>query len=158
MRTVQRSSADIIHLAQEAIRKDLLEREASAPRDLVSAVPSEHRDAAAKLLASLESALEIDVRKLRPEDRMGDIFRVPRAKVPALDSEWKRFGLADYVEPFAFDILTIVERLSTKSGWIRQRQQLRSPPQSEDQWLDAIMEMTVAEFLAFFAAAMARDV
>ena len=65
--------------------------------------------------------------------------------------------MGDSVEVFGYDIMYLVETRSERRLWNLQRNLLERPPQSEDEWIDLIMTMTVGDFVTYFAKTMSPD-
>jgi hypothetical protein len=110
-----------------------------------------------RILETVQQFTELPVGRLRPTDHFADIFRVQMTELAQHGIGAVRGrNLGEHVDTFVYEWLEAAEACSTARGWRLQRLTLPKPPRKEDEWLDAIMEMTVAEFLRFFSATGAR--
>jgi PAS domain-containing protein len=133
-----------------------------APRPLEDLLAAAHlvgqpAVAATILLNELASLVGSDPGRLRPDDVLRDLLTVDVHEL-GLDadeaSSWATHGFRDHIEPHAYDLMAMLERLSTRDGWLAQWRTLDPRPDSEEEWLDHIMGMRVADFAAFFSGTM----
>lgn len=152
----------ILEKAKVGARTRLASRSVNPLEQLLGAAQLEGDRAAAgtTLLRELGIVLGADPRLLRADDILQDLLRVNLSQL-ALDANearaWSRHDLRNQIEPFAYELMALLERLATKDGWRSQWRTLQPRPRSEDEWLDRIMRMNVAEFIAFFSAAMVGE-
>ncbi len=136
------------------VRARLEDREDRTTIDLLQSSNVAPVAAALRLAEGLAKELGVAAGKLRPEDRLGDLFRVRRPEFTAIsDKQWADSKLGGFFEVARYDIMFLVEHTSTRAGWTAQWRTLDPRPQNEDQWLDRIMQMRVDEFLRFFVRA-----
>lgn len=146
----------IERLARDRVAGRLAVRSALAPAAILSEceVDELDKEAARSLLLELAGIVNVEPGHFRADDLLGKLLRVTREELdpaPTADA-WRRAGLTDQIEVFGYDIMSMVERLSTKAAWRRKWQELSPRPRSEEDWLNRIMSMTLGEFLRFFAA------
>jgi hypothetical protein len=67
-------------------------------------------------------------------------------------ADWRALGLsADYIEPGVYELWEELLGICGKKTWSRYRQSLPRPPRNEDEGVDFLMGMTVAEVVEVFA-------
>ncbi|GAC1480171.1 MAG: hypothetical protein NVS1B4_25220 [Gemmatimonadaceae bacterium] len=98
------------------------------------------------LIEGLASAIGVEARCLRLDDRLQDILRVHRDELPPDHQKlMTKIGLHDFIDPLAFDLLAFVER---RIGNNQSRLARFKPwPKNEGQWIDRILRMTVADLV-----------
>ena len=100
----------------------------------------------------LSQILDVGVAYLRAGDRLRDILRIHRSELPAnAQPLMEKLGLKDIADPFALDLLHYVEKRIGRDSTRLTRPAFRPPPRSEDEWIERIMDMTVAEFSSALA-------
>ncbi len=148
----------IVHSAEECVRQRLAMRPVTSVETILSecGVQPGRKAAALRLLVGLEEVIGIEPGHLMPSDRLGDLMRVRKEELgPELSlRSWEKAGLKDFIEAFSYDIMHLVERLSTRAGWKRKWKELSPRPRNEEGWLNMIMAMTLCEFLLFFSETM----
>ena len=142
---------------EEAAREKVLCRLRSRPKlsvpEVIETCGLDHEQGrrAEMILESMESVLGIPTAGISPNDRLRDVFRVYKSEFDAIPAGWDRTQLGDYIEVFAYDLMNMLERLSTRSAWAEKRLKLPSPPSNEEEWIDLVLEMTLCDFLRFFS-------
>jgi hypothetical protein len=140
--------------ARRLVRERLSQGERKTPADIISAwsIAPMQANSARVLLEALEATLEVPFGNITPDDRLGHVFRVRLIDLPEISEQvWKNTGLHQTLEVFGTDILYVVEKQSTKPWWSSRHRALNPSPKNEDQWIDAIMNMSARQFLEFFA-------
>lgn len=120
-----------------------------------------HREACAVLLDALGAHLGIDPRVLRASDKLGDVLGVAKSELQLSQeeaSEWEKWGFEERLEPHSYELLETLQQITTQEGWRAQWNTLSAPPRSDDQWLNFIMGMTIADFVSFFSPAIGSRV
>ena len=134
--------------AKARVRAKLRDR-AEGSHNLMNVPRIETPHAATKDLATI---VGVEAVHLRPDDRLRDILRVHRTDLPP-DAQplMERLGLRDIADPFAIDLLHYVEnRIGRDSARLR-RGPFTPQPQNEEEWIERIMGMTVAELSSALA-------
>ena len=133
--------------AKARVRAKLRDREGGAsPTDLSRReIPNEVKE-------ELSELLDVDIAYLRAGDRLREILRIHRSELPA-DAQplMEKLGLKDIADPFAIDLLHYVEKRIARDSTRLQRPAFRPQPNSEDEWIERIMDMTVAELSSALA-------
>lgn len=148
------SISAIAKAAEQIVRERLANRSGISVPELVrnANISAKNRSAAERILQKLGDDANLDVEKLRPNDQLSKLFRVAKADIGiATSPAWERHNFGEYIETFSDDILHAVDSLSTRESWTLAWTRRGNVPANEDDTLDAIMEMTVEEFLTFFA-------
>jgi hypothetical protein len=143
--------------AQRLARDRLASREPVPVDRLIEECRIEARfsSRASRLLRTIGEAIAIDPRLLRPDDRFGEILSVSHAELgPEASAVLTKNGITGPFEVHGYDLFDALEKIADTKEWIQQRAELSDPPQSEDEWLDRIMRMTVCEFVNYFAPTM----
>lgn len=152
--------ADVQTKAREVVRSRLLDRTRLSVEEMLTdcSPPPELIPRAKTLLLGLADIIQVSAGHLRCSDVLGDLLRVPsEALGDAAATAWRKSGMGDSVEVFGYDIMYLVETRSERRLWNLQRNLLERPPQSEDEWIDLIMTMTVGDFVTYFAKTMSPD-
>lgn len=113
------------------------------------------------ILERFQELTEFPVGRLRPADKLGEVFRVSREDLNRIGIiAVQRFTLWPVGEPlgpffiaFGYEIVEAAGDCTTRRGWKRQRLALPKPPRNEAEWVETSLEMTLREFLQFFGAA-----
>lgn len=136
--------------AKDRVRHRLQQRSRSPLTHLLSAVGDEvDQPSLLKAAQEFAAVVGVDVECFRPNDRLGELLRVKRDELPtSVHAVLPRLGLSDVVDPYAFDLLHFVEQ---RVG--RDRKKLSRPaflpmPASEEEWIERISTLSVAELLA----------
>jgi len=140
--------------AKERVRQRLAQRTEVAIPDLLeqAAVPSGLRDVATNLAIQLGRILGSEAGVLRADDRLDVLLRVDAQELPSISAdEWGEARLKQRLIVHSYDIMHLVETFSDGDKWKQKWTTLAIRPQSEEQWIDLILVMTVGEFLNFFA-------
>jgi hypothetical protein len=144
--------------AKECVRQRLVLRPVTSIETILSecGVQSGREAAASRLFVGLGDVIGVEPGRLRPNDRMGELLRVRKEELgPGLSIRaWEKAGLKDFIEVFSYDIMYLVEKLSTRAGWNKKWGEFNPRPRNEEESIDRIMEMTLCEFLLFFSEAM----
>jgi hypothetical protein len=112
----------------------------------------QHAERANALIISLAKLLQVEPTSLRPDDRLGELLKVTAEEIPEVSlDEWDHTGLKKFIVLGAYDLMHLVEAWSDRKSWSRKRDSLVQPPRNEEEWLDLILDMSVADFLRFFA-------
>jgi len=144
--------------AKECVRQRLVLRSETSVETILSecGVQQGREAAASRLLVGLGDIIDIEPGRLRPNDRLGELLRVSKEELgPGLSiGDWERAGLKNFIEVFSYDIIYLVEKLSTRAGWNKMWGELNPRPRNEEESINKIMGMTLCEFLLFFSEAM----
>lgn len=147
---MQYNTTKVSNAAMARVRDRLRDRpKLSVAGSIASQLPAPDSMKVAAIANELAALFGVDVEHLRPSDTLRDLQRVCRDELPAdIQPLMARIGLKDVFDPLAFDLLDIVEK---RMGQDRSRL-LRAPfvpaPKSEEEWIDRILDMTVADFLS----------
>lgn len=68
---------------------------------------------------------------------------------PSLEADWRRVGLPNDYETFAYEILHTLQRISTRSTWKAALAQLPATPASEEELLNALLSLSWKDLLLF---------
>ena len=94
----------------------------------------------------------VDADHLRPTDRLGDIFRVDATELPQdMRPLLRKFVSGDHMRVFGFEVFDLLERRIAQNRSILEKPPFVPTPKSEDEWMERIMGMTVAELLSVLA-------
>lgn len=111
-----------------------------------------HDPSAAASAVALAGILGVKIEHLRLDDRLQDILRVHRDDLPAdVRAMMGKLGLREVIDPFAFDLLDLVERRFREQRARAQRLAFHPIPKNEEEWIDRILSMTVNELLTAIA-------
>lgn len=103
------------------------------------------------VLERLADVLGVKPGLLQSQDTVGDLFRVYKSEIPpAAATGWAKIGFGDYVEPFSYELMWALERLSDRKRWTKLHASLKPPPKNEEAWIDAILSMSVETLLDAF--------
>jgi hypothetical protein len=101
---------------------------------------------------ALASIVGIEADYLRPDDRLGNIFRVDEQELPDdVRPVLRKFLSGDRIVVFGFEILALLERRIAMERSILERPLLLPAPKSEDEWMERLLGMTVEELLSVLA-------
>jgi hypothetical protein len=145
--------------AEEHVRRRLDERPVLAVEMLLDQcdLELELRPRATVLLELLGKVLRVHPGALRPDDRFSRLLCVDGDELgPEAAEVLARYSPQNAIGVFGYDVLHILETQSDPLLWSKRWSALPGSPKGEDEWIDAILEMTVADFLRF-AAAMLPD-
>jgi hypothetical protein len=105
-----------------------------------------------RIVAQLSAILGVDATYLRPEETLREVLRVHRSELPAdLQDLFPALGLQDFVDPFALEILDMVEREIRRDRTKIHRKPFVPTPTNEDEWVTRLLDMTIAEFVEALA-------
>ncbi len=143
----------LLKAAEDRVRERLRERPAvplvqavvgSSDREQISAVSS--------LAAELGVVIGTDVRHLRATETFREALRVRREELASeAGALMPRVGLSDVIDPFAFDLLDLAERKFREKPSRVQDKVFAPLPKNEDEWIERILDLTVADFLRALA-------
>lgn len=104
------------------------------------------------LIQILAKLIGVDVNHLRIEDQLRETLRVHRNELPvSIQGLMTKVGLTDVIDPFSFDLLNFVEERISQDQRRLERPSFLPSPKDEEEWIDRIMDMTVAQFLQSLA-------
>lgn len=106
----------------------------------------ENEPAARMLLSCLADLLNVAPEKLASDYPMGELFVFSTER--AGQESTKGF------EPLSYDLVERVASLSDKRLWERRWEDMPGLPRNEDALADFILQMSISEFLRFFAPLM----
>jgi hypothetical protein len=113
-------------------------------------VPEGRGDQAKRLLALISNTVGVSDAVPPGNLSLVEIFRVPMSDVPHVDPRSYPKEQSS-IEPFADALIFNLLSLADKHAWNRRAAEDASFPQSEEELIERIMGMTVAEFIQFFA-------
>jgi hypothetical protein len=139
--------------AKARVRDRLRERPKEPITNSITAqIPASDSKTATTLANDLAVLIGVDVEHLRAGDRLRNILRVHTDELPEnVRPLVPRVGLGDVVDPFAFSLLDFVEKRIGKDRSRMQRPAFMPRPKNEEQWIERILDMTVADFLTALA-------
>jgi len=146
------STRDLVGAARDIVRRRFDDREELAIEILnhQCGTDSVHARAAEQVFDALESATGIPAGRLRPQDNFGSLFRVFRSELGSeWESRWATLGLGTYIEPFAYELLEVLDVGSNQGLWRKAWASLDPPPANEEQMIDEIMRLSLCEFVRF---------
>ncbi len=100
-----------------------------------------------EVAAELARIVGVDVNLFRPDDVLSQCLRVRRDELPSeIARTFPDHHLQDAYEPFAFPVLDLVEKRLRKNRALIDHPSFQPLPKNEDEWLNRILDLTVAEF------------
>jgi hypothetical protein len=146
-----------LHAAEDHTRRRLLSRSKSNTESLLQAsnIPTSLIPRATVLLDRVGALIGVPVGVFRSDDELGTLLRVQTSELSGGHrAVLERHGVGSQLEVFGYKLFHLVEQLSDRQLWRKQWNTLSPRPQTEDDWIEAIMRMDIAQFLTFFAAIM----
>lgn len=144
----------IYHAAEERVRQRLNVRDPIPASQILadSGLDSSLIREGTTLINNLAKLLGVDAARLRADDRLEDLVRVNAQELTSVSPDsWRRAGLRGFIVVHVYDIMHMVETFSDYHKWKEKWASLLNPPRNEEQWIDLILDMTVSEFVNFFA-------
>lgn len=117
---------------------------------VLNCVPLEHWAKARFLLEEISKSLNVPIDSLTFDTKLRDVLRVSVSELGDIERRNEQ-PHPQYVEPFTYDLLHVLERVSDKKSWEERWNAKPELPRNEEALADFVMEMTPAEFLSFFA-------
>lgn len=117
---------------------------------IANCVSVDDRAKARLLLEEISKSLQVPIDSLAFDARLREVLRVPVSELGKTDSP-RGQPSPEYVEPFTYDLLHVLEKLSDKKSWEEQWKAKPELPRNEEALADFVMEMNPAELLRFFA-------
>lgn len=143
------AASQFISVAKACVRARLRDRKDGNGTSISDGRSERGTEDVKKELATL---LDIDNAHLRYEDRLRDILRVHRNELPP-DTQllMEKLGLRDLADPFAIDLLHYVEKRIGRDSARLRRPAFLPQPRNEEEWIERVMGMTVADLTAALA-------
>lgn len=139
--------------ARVHVRDELRKLKEATLDDVMSAagISADRRRALQRLLEIFSDEAEICLLAIPPETKLGDVFRVSTSGLlQAINGEAGADPtLPEQFEAFGNDLLYALETASSASGWANQWSTLTGSPSNDDDRLDALMAMSLLEFIRF---------
>lgn len=138
--------------ARTVIRKNLRYSPFTCSPDsfVMNCVSVENRVNAKLLLEEISKSLQVPIDSLTFDAKLREVLRVSVSELGKTDLT-KGQPSSEYIEPFTYDLLYVLEKLSSKKSWEAQWKANPELPRSEEALADFVMEMKPAELLRFFA-------
>lgn len=143
------ASSDLLKAAGTRVRERLSQRPMVPLVEQVAGdSEAEQVRAISALAGELSKVIGVDARHLRASETLRESLRVRREELASEIGElMPRVGLGDVVDPFAFDLLDLVEQRFREKPSRVERAAFAPKPQNEDEWVERILDLTVADFL-----------
>ena len=151
------SISPVIRAAEEIVRARLQGRDTLDPDSFLAAcaLPPDRFPSAKRFMARLGKDLAINPYRMRPDDSMSSLFRVSREEIPrGMSSAWDAHGLGTHVQPLSDDLMWAFSKATDAKRSYHVWKSLDNPPQSDEEWANLFMSMTVGEFVRFTTDAM----
>lgn len=147
------ASSKLLNAAGARVRERLSQRHMIPLVEQVPGVSEPEQVAAMSALAGeLSRVIGVDASYLRASETLREPLRVRREELASEIGElMPRVGLGEVVDPFAFDLLELVERRFREKPSRVERAAFSPMPKNEDEWIERILDLTVADFLITLA-------
>jgi hypothetical protein len=98
--------------------------------------------------AQLSAIIGVDTDYLRFEDKLGAILRVNDDELPAdIRPLLRKFAFPDFIVVHGLEIFDYLERSTARNRRMLSHPAFIPLPQTEDEWIDRIMSMTISDLL-----------
>ena len=88
-----------------------------------------------------------------PEDRLSDLLVVHRHELGEIsDDVWRLTGFVDKVQPYAYSLMYLFEDGANRDAGKREWNRIEPRPETEEQWIDHLMTLTVNQFVTLAVA------
>ena len=114
-------------------------------------IPKEEASHARTLLLEIARLLGVNVASLTRDGILVDLLRVRSIEIV---SNHPQENLPEFIEPFTYDLIHILEKSSDKARWEERWRSLPNPPCNEEELADFIMSMDMGKLITFFAPLM----
>jgi len=112
------------------------------------------RQGAFDLLSTIYKNIDINLSKIDPQAHLRDVLRIPKEDLPQIsDQLWESEMYDKVVEVFGYELLEILLQNVTRRRVNEIRKTLVPQPNNEEEWIDAIMNMTVCQLISTFSKA-----
>jgi hypothetical protein len=143
----------LLRAAESRVRERLRERpKAPLLEAVVGGSGQEQISAVASLAVELSLVIGTDLEHLRASETFREALRVRREELSSeAGALMPQVGLSDVIDPFAFDLLDLAERRIREKPSRAQQEVFLPAPKNEDEWIERILDLTVADFLRALA-------
>jgi hypothetical protein len=135
-------------------RRRLESRSTRDPRSELESrgITAKDLNSALELWSAVANVFGVEAGKLHPDDSLAAICRLKREDLTEIDEAlWKRTGFGEFVEIHSYDLMHHAEKAASRQGWNRIRETFHPSPNTEEEWIDRIMSMTVMEYVEMFS-------
>jgi hypothetical protein len=106
-----------------------------------------------KFYVRLADLVGVPAEYLRPEETLQDLVTVRRDELPQVsDDDWTLAGFREQAQPYAYELLYLLEDGSDREAAREAWERLEPRPQTEEQWIDHLMTLTVEQFVGLAVA------
>ena len=147
------TTTKLLRAAEAQVRERLRQRPMiPLVESVVGSAGPEDESKVSSLAAELAEVIGVDVGHLRPSETLRESLRVHRDELGSeIGMLMPKVGLDDVVDPFAFGLLDLVERKFRERPTRVESQFFAPTPKNEDDWVERILDLTVADFLRALA-------
>ncbi|MBX3134186.1 MAG: hypothetical protein KF689_12465 [Gemmatimonadaceae bacterium] len=147
------TTTKLLRAAEAQVRERLRQRPMiPLVESVVGSAGLEDESAVSSLAAELAKVIGVEVGHLRPTETLRESLRVHRNELGSeIGKLMTKVGLDDVVDPFAFGLLDLVERKFREKPTRVESVFFAPAPKNEDEWVERILDLTVADFLRALA-------
>jgi hypothetical protein len=147
------TTTTLLKAAEARVRERLRQRPTiSLVESVVGDAKSKEADRIRALASELAEVIGVESGRLRPAETLRHALRVHRDELGSeIGALMAKVGLDDVVDPFAFALLDLAERKFRERPTRAEHNVFAPLPQNEDQWIERILDLQVADFLRALA-------